>query len=83
MVNFMNLTMGALRKYKRAYRIRGKATGTKTELVDIISRHFSCLPEPMNEDLCITAFANAIVKNQKDEVESGTAGKKIHIIIFN
>lgn len=82
MVNFMNLTMGALRKYKRAYRIRGKATGTKMELVDIISRHFSCLPEPMNEDLCISAFANAIIKNQNDEREMGAVNGKINIYYF-
>lgn len=70
-IDFSNLTLASLRKYKRVHKIRIKPTVSKAELVDVVAVHWAGLPAPaagIEEETCIDDFLSAVRERRQQQV---------------
>ena len=80
-IDFNQLTLASLRKYRRFHRLRMKPTSSKVELVEACSDHFFSTPMTAVEeriiDSFITTVRNAVAAGQTDAKSYGKP-KKYH-----
>ena len=69
MIDFENLSLPSLKKYRTQFQIRIKPSVPKSELAAAIAEHFASIPAP-EENEVIDQFLRALQKNKNPQSET-------------